>query len=313
MVKHVKVILGSLCILVAISLVGTNSFTSATEYNTNFQVNVRDSLTVSISTPSEWASGTINTFLRNKINVNATSNIPNITVSMSTKTASTSLTNMSKDTETLPTLAYSVVRSSFPANRWGYSVDDTDAGSNSSYYLPLVGSDQTPITVGTVNTTTLNKNIFFGAKSDITQASGTYAGIVVINVVTGVIDNSNPANPSNPAQPSNSYEVATHQPSPAGNSSDGATVYTYRRTSGSGSSAINTITSEVSGGDNVSAYSGYTPPQGVTNVTTSSINSESSLATGLAATASVAAASGIFFFVLAKRRDDDDDEEEQQQ
>lgn len=314
MVKHVsKVIIESVCILAVASSLGAIP-THAVEQNTNFQVNVRDSLSVSITTPSEWASGNIDTFLCNKVNVNVSSNTPNITVSMHSKTTNTSLTNTSKNTETLPTLASSTTKTAFPANYWGYSLDNQTDCDDTTNYAAMVGSNQTPISIASLNSTTVNKNVFFGAKGGITQASGTYAGIVVIDVVTGVIDSStNPTTPTNPAQPNPTYEVATYHTTPTGNSSNGVTTYTYRRTSGSGSSATATTTTEVSDGNNVSAYSGYTPPQGVTNTTTSSINSESSLAVGLAATATAAAASGILFFILAKRRDDDDDEEEQQQ
>ena len=313
MVKHVsKVIIGSVCILAVASTAGAMS-THATEQNTNFQVNVRDSLAVSITTPSEWASGNVNTFLCNQVRVQATSNAPGITMSMHSKSTSTSLTNTSKNTETLPTLASSSTRSSFPANYWGFSTDDTDCETGTSTYQQVKASNETPSTLFTSNVaTTHTQNVYFGAKADMGQASGTYAGIVVIDVVTGVIDNStNPVTPTNPAQPNNSYEVATSRPSPVGNSSRGVTTYTYRRTAGSGSTATTTTTTEVSEDNNVSAYAGYTPPQGVVNSTSSSISEGSPLAAGLAATAGVAATSGILFFVLAKRRDDDDEEEGQ--
>lgn len=315
MVKHVsKVIIESFCILAVVSCLTTIS-THAVEQNTNFQVNVRDSLSVSITTPSEWANGNANEFLCNQVGVQATSNTPGITVSMHAKTNSTDLVNNIKNTETLPTLTTNATRSAFPANYWGFSTNDTDCNTSSSTYQKVMAANQTPSTIYTSNSATaMNQNIYFGAKGDMSLASGTYAGIVVIDVVTGVIDNTtNPTTPTNPAQPNNTYEVATYRPTPVGNSSNGVTTYTYRRTAGTGSTATETVTTEVSDGNNVSAYAGYTPPQGVINSTTSSINEGSPLALGLAATAGVAATSGILFFVLAKRRDDDDDEEEPQQ
>ena len=315
MVKHVsKVIIESVCVLAVASSLATMP-TRAVEQNTNFQVNVRDSLSVSITTPSEWTSGNVNTFLCNQVTVQATSNAPGITMSMHSKTTDTSLTNTFKNTETLPTLASNATRSSFPANYWGFSTNDTNCETSSSTYQQIKASNETPSTLYANNaSTTHTQNVYFGAKADMSQASGTYAGIVVIDVVTGVVDSStNPITPTNPAQPNNAYEVATYRPSPTGNSSRGVTTYTYRRHAGSGSSATTTTTTEVSEDNNVSAYAGYTPPQGVVNSTTSSISDGSPLAAGLAATAGVAAASGILFFILAKRRDDDDEDENQSQ
>ena len=294
------------------SLVSVSAF--AEEENTTFNVNVKESLTVSVTTPSTWASGNIDEFLRNKVNVTvSTNNAAGFTASMTTQTANTSLINTTKNIYTLPTLASSTTRGNFPANYWGYSLDDVDAGSSSSTYSALVGAGSTPIIILSSNSAASgSKDFYFGAKGNAALAAGTYTGTVVINVVTGVIDNNtNPVTPTNPAGPSSTDNTAEYAAAPTG-SSGGATSYTYRRSSGSGSSATSTVTTEVSEGNNVSAYVGYTPPQGETYSSSSNLANGAILASGLAATASMAAASGIFLFIASKKRDEEEDEDEDQ-
>ena len=315
--KNTKVthIISGVILSVAV-LCSSFSYASATEGGTTFQVNVKEVLSVSVATPTSWMAGNIDTFLLNKVSLNVTSNnSAGFVATMTTKTSNTSLTNTSKSTFTLPTLDATsypsgVARNSFPANYWGYSFDDTDAGSGTSTYKALVGAGSTPITVLSSNTaTTGNRDFYFGAKADATKAAGTYVGTVVINVVSGVKDeNTNPTTPTNPVTPSND-EIAVYNPSPIGGSSNGTTSYSYTNTSG----GVSTTTTEVSDGNNVNSYDNYTPPQGVTYKTTSDVNGGISLATGLAVTASVAAASGMFFFILAKRKEDDEEEEEEEQ
>ena len=308
--------------IVAATLISIFSFNpafAASEYNTDFNVNVKEVLSVSITTPTEWASGDINTFLRNKVNVTVNSNnTAGFTASMTTKTTDTFLTNTSKNTFTLPTLGSNTTRSSFPTNYWGYSLDDTDAGSDSSTYSALVGAGSTPITLlSSTSATSGSRDFYFGAKADLTKAAGTYTGTVVVNVVSGVIDPStNPVTPTNPATPTNTggsgNPSPAYNPAPTGGSSNGTTAYTYT-TNGSGSSSnTSTTTTEVSDGDNRGAYEGYTPPQGETYSSNTNINSSSALATGLAVTSALAAASGTMFFILAKRRKDEEEEEQQQ-
>ena len=317
-----KVIVSSVGILAAsvmpLNFIQINN-TSAVEQNTQFTVNVKDAIAVSITTQSEGAIGNVNTFLRNKVSVGVSSNAANgFTVSMTTKTASTNLVHTANK-GTIPTLASSSTRSAFPANYWGYSVNDTDAGSDSSTYSALVGAGSTPITlISNAQSSTVNsKDIYFGAKADATKASGTYRGTIVISVVTGTIDNNNPVTPSNPATPASPEETPHYSGTgtTTGGTTNGSTAYTYTRTSGSGSSATSTTTTQVSDGDNRNAYVGYTPPQGVTNrqISSENITEGSSLATGLAVTSAIAATSGVIFFILAKRKKDDDEEEEGQQ
>lgn len=287
--------------LIVISMLMPHTVVTAEE-NTTFNVNVQESLSVSIATPATWASGSVGSFLRNKVSVNVVSNnSAGFTASMTTKTTDTALTNTAKNTYTIPTLSSAVQKGSFPANYWGYSLDDTDAGNNSSTYNALVGAGSTPVTIlSSANATTGSKDFYFGAKADITKASGTYMGTVVISVVSGVVDNStNPITPTNPVTPGTD-QVANYD------SGSGRTSYTYSSTSGS----TKTTTTQISSGDNRSAYEGYTPPQGVTRSAKTSTSNGANLAAGLGIAAAIAATSGFFLFVAVRRGDEDDDEDE---
>ena len=290
--------------------------------NVPFQVNVRESLSVSITSPNAPASGNVDTFLRNKYTLSVSSNNTNGFTASMYSVGTTNLTNTAINNQTIPTLASSSTRSSFPENYWGYSLgtsavlnnntyNETEPGNADSNYYPLVSTSATPITVLTSSNGSGSQDIYFGAKANTAKASGTYSGIVVISVVSGVIDNTNPITPENPAGPNaeNDDEVAKYMPAPSGSSSNGVTTYTYRRTNVS--AGTTTVTTQVSDGDNRDSYSGYTPPQGVTENSTLNIDSNSSLAVGLAITATVAAATGMMFFIIAKRREDDDEEEGQ--
>ncbi|MBO7718387.1 hypothetical protein J6S37_02750 [Candidatus Saccharibacteria bacterium] len=301
--------LSAFAAVTTIALLGVTSSPAsfAVDSNTNFNVNVKEAISVSVTTPSTWASGNIDTFLRNKISVSVTSNnSAGFTATMSSKTTNTSLTNTTKSSYTLPTLAASSTRGNFPANYWGYSLDDTDAGSATSTYNAMVASNATPITlISSASATTGSKDFYFGAKGNVTLAAGTYTGTVVINVVSGVIDNNNPIVPTNPATPGQTDNTAAYTAAPTGSTTSGSTTYTYHRTS----SGTEIATTEVSEGNNVSAYVGYTPPQGETYRTNASTAANTLLTTGLATAASIATASGMFFFILVSQREDDDDEE----
>ncbi len=307
-------------------------FSASADKTTTFQVNVVETLSVSVTTPdsSHWASGTPTTtsdtgFLRNDIILEVSSNnTVGFTAMMyanTSATGNTSLVNTTKNSETLPTLNSSSSRGSFPANYWGYSLDvsgtgvyngattaynETDAGNESSNYYPLTTSAN-PVTVLTgTGATTGTRKIYFGAKADITQASGTYAGTVIISVVTGEIndnnDSENPVSPpDNPAIDNDQSGVNPSYETSYGTGSQGWTVYT----STSSGTGTETTTTQVSDGDVRSAY-----PLGATEKTVSNIETKSALATGLAITATTVAASGAFFFIAAKRREDDDEEEQ---
>ena len=296
----------------------------AEDENTTFQVNVKESLSVSISSPISPAYGGVDEFLRNKYTLNVSSNnAQGFTASMYSA-GDTNLTNKSLNDQIIPTLGSSSTRGAFPTNYWGYSLRDnvsgsstvygeTEEGNNNSNYYPLVSTSATPITVLHSDTSgSGSQDIYFGTKANSSKAAGTYSGIVIISVVSGVVDDStNPITPVNPAGPNTDNQVAKYFPSPKGGSNSGVTTYTYRRTNYSNNTR--TTTTEISEGDNRTAYNGYIPPQGVKESSTSDINNESSLAAGLATTAAVAAAAGMFFFILVKRREDDEDEEEGEQ
>ena len=280
--------------------------------NTTFKVNIAETLSVAVTTPKSGASGSANTFLRNTVNLNVSStNVNGFTASMYTNNNTTNLINTRDSSKTIQTLSSSSTRSDFPSNRWGYSLDDTTSGSGSSNYSPLVSTSASPIKIleSTTAASNVSKDIYFGAKADLSQVSGTYSGTVVISVVSDVIDDDNPVTPTDPVTPDDN---STTNPSYSGagttkgHGTNGTTSYTTNTDNGDGTT---TTTTEISDGDTTAAYA---DPAGVTERTTASIRSGTPLAVGLAVTAAVAATSGMFFFILAKRRKDDDDEEEEE-
>ena len=304
--------------------------------NTTFQVNVVESLSVAVTTPSTWASGAPNTFLRNDVGLSVTTNnAAGFTASMYANTGSSDSTNTSLTNTSggalLPTMAQSQARSSFSANQWGYSLDTTDttssktynnkiynetnAGNNDSNYYPL-GDSSNPATVLT-GTNSGSRTIYFGAKADITQAAGTYEGTVVIGVVTGVQntnnDSNNPVTPVTPSDhPAKPSDTSTNNPSYSTTygSQQNQSWTVYNQTASTGGGTTTTETTTVDAGDTRSSYQN---PAGVTETTISDVNVNSStpLATGLAAAAAVSATSGAVFFVLAKRKQDDEDDGQQ--
>ena len=300
--KKTKVILRKFMPIVVaiISFSGLNP-AIAESSNTNLEVNVKEFLSVSITTPATWATGDVDTFLRNKVNVSVVSNnSAGFTASMTTKSFDTALRNTAKNSITLPTLASNTSRDNFPTNRWGYSLNDTENGNGASTYSALVSSTSSPIVILSSNTASSgSKDFYFGAKADITKAAGTYIGTVVISVVSGVIDNDNPITPVNPVTPGED-QVATYD------QSANVTSYTYRRTSGNDS----TTTTEISSGDNTGSYTGYTPPQGVTYSVQPNANQGLIAATALGIAASIATTSCFFFLAAARQEGDDDDEEQ---
>lgn len=283
--------------------------------NLNFQVDIDESITVSVTDPTTWASGPIDTFLRNKVNVSATTN-NGIGVTVSMYTNNTNLLNLakydspsatpdtSKPTTYIPTLASSTTATAFPANRWGYSVNDTDGGEGSANYNALTTSaTQLFTTVGTQDISSGQKDVYFGAKANSTMQSGTYAQTVYFAAVTGTIDSNNPAIPdpqSSSSTPDPTNQVAHYS------SVTGQTTYTTRTATGSGTDPVtgskDVTTTTVTSGD---VTSNYNSPHGVTTTTTNS----SALAGVLAASAAVAVVSGTAFIIAAKRRSDDDEEE----
>lgn len=310
--------------------------------NTTFQVNVQESISVSVTTPESGATGNVGDFLRNTVDVEVASNVSNgFTASMfsSANNASTTKTDLAHTTlgaaYVIPTLAAGTQRSSADfTDHWGFSLKntpvgdsatygETDAGNNNSYYYPLTASSSNPIVImkGNAGTKSGSQSVYFGAKASANKPSGTYHNTVVINVVTGVIETDstdpgyNPYTPVNPATPSSDTnatdQLATYNSNSGfAGSATGATVYTTNTSDAS--AHTNTTTTEVSTGNNTNAY-----PKGVSviednlAVTNNNTTNNSALATGLAITAGVAATAGTAFFILAKKRDDEDDEEQE--
>ena len=274
--------------------------------DTTFQVNVHEFLLVTLSLPDNWASGNINTLLRNPVSLSVSSNNGvGFIAYMTTKTTDTNLNNISTgSSDYIETLPAPTTASAFTTNRWGYSLNDitgeNPTGSDSANYSALVGSNQTPdmiLSRGYNDFTTKTANITFGAKADDTIDAGTYSNTVVFSVVSGV--NTEPTDPTTPVNPANPSDPGSAGANPTYNQSQDRTVATT--TNNSGTTTTTTITS----GDTRTTYSS---PAGVT---TSNIGGGSPLATGLAVTAAVAATTGLFFFIVAKRRKEDEDEEDE--
>lgn len=307
-VIHKSIIFGGVATVLT-GFMAVNNFASAVDCTGNsqcsddltFQVNIGEYISISLTEPDNWAQGDINTLLRNKVTVNVTSNYAGgFQASMASKD-STDLVNQAKSTSTIGTLASATTAAAFPADRWGYSIDDSDAGSTSANYNAMQTSAISLISKAqsaTVNT----KDVYFGAKAGMNTDSGTYANTVVFTVVSGVVDNNE--NQSNtPVTPIDTN--ATPAPTnPAYDSTNDHTVYTATSQSGSGTSSVSgsstTTTTQISKGDVTASYA---DPHGVT---TSSVSEGTPLATGLAVTAGIAAMTGAGFFIAAKRSDKKD-------
>lgn len=301
--------------------------------NTSFQVNVQDSIAVAVTTPSSGATGGINEFLRNTVNLEVNTNVANgFTASMYSR-GDTNLTHeMLGSSYYIPTIDSASTRTSFPVNKWGYSLKstsldgktygETDAGNNNSRYYPLTASTSEPIKVLTAESGTKSgtQSIYFGAKANTEKPAGTYMNTVVISVVTGTIEenpsdlNYNPITPVNPATPTTDLDSSNTVATYTGNNStigagisgrSGTTVNTIR----SSTSANETTTTEISAGDNRSSYA---PAQGVSMTTEANIaESSSTIPVGLGITSIAAATAGAIFFILAKRDEDDDEEDDE--
>lgn len=272
--------------------------------NVTFNVNLTEILTVSVSKPTTWASGDMETLLRNKISISArTNNYYGATVSMYAdgltlnNTVSYDSTKAATYIDTLDANTYT--NGTFPVNAWGYSLEDTDAGNSNASYLPMITQanavtliERTPGTTGT----NYSQDVFFGAKANTSKQAGTYAQTVNFVAVTGLIDTDNPAVPVNPSTDNPSDEIASY------NTTTGRTTYSSR--SANTTTSTSTTSTQVTNGNTISTYS---DPAGVT----SSTGGSSAVATALAVAAGVMAVSGTLFFILAKRRKDDEEEEEE--
>ncbi len=257
-----------------------------------FQLNIEEVLTVSLTLPDEWATDKndngIGDFLRNKIELSVVSNnAAGFTATMYSKTT-TDLVNQSKATSTIPTLAATTQASNFPANYWGYSLNDSEAGSSTANYNAM--STTAVSVVEKTAPAAVDQPIYFGAKADLTKDSGTYKNEVVFSVVSGVV-----------------AEAPVEDPVEDAPVADSGTNSTPGASSGPSSIALDEeedlkLESNSEANDVTNTYE---DPKGVT--TTTNVNSGTPIATGLAVTAGVAAVSGIVFFIVAKRKEEEEE------
>ena len=269
------------------------------EEDTNFQVNIGEFISISLTEPQNWATGNINELLRNKVTLNVSSNYSGgFQASMASKTT-TNLVNQAKNTSVIQTLPADTTAQSFTPDRWGYSLTDNDAGLSSATYKAM-STSAIPLITKAQSATVNSKDVYFGAKASMATDSGTYANTVIFTVVSSVVDNTE--TPSN--TPVTPRDTSTNNPSVAYDSTNDRTVATTTTTSGSGTGPItgskSTTTTQISKGDVTTSYAA---PQGVT---TSSVSEGTPLATGLAVTAGIAAMTGAGFFIAAKRSDKND-------
>lgn len=155
----------------------------------NFQVNIPEILTITVTRPNEWATGDVDTFLRNVVNLkvvtNSSAGFAATMTSGSTTIEGAALANTyAGSTTTIPMLTGSWTRSNTTIKKfWGYSMDD------STYNAVALKNAATPSPLFSSTTAgTIAKDIYFGAKADETVDSGVYKGTIIISVVTGVTD-----------------------------------------------------------------------------------------------------------------------------
>ena len=313
------------------SVIADNTSAAGSSSDTTFQVNVKDTIAVAVTTPVSGATGDINEFLRNTVDVEINTNVANgFTASMYSRNNTNLTHTMLGSSYYIPTMSNSASRGTFPINTWGYSLKsssldgktygETDAGNTSSTYYPLTDSTTAPIKIiaADAGTKSGEQSVYFGTKVNAEKPAGTYLNTVVISVVTGVINSEtnpitpvNPANPGTDPNPSDTVPVYTGNTSTVGtgiSGTNGTTVRTVRATN-SGTPATSTDTTEISAGDNRNSY---VEPHGVSISTQSNIvENGSSIPLGLAATSVATATAGMIFFILAKRDEDDEEDEEE--
>ena len=307
----------------------TSDFDLECTSSVTLRANVAEVLSISITEPSSWANGDlaydstsgtyVSDLLRNKVTVSVLSNNPSgYTAAMYTKTSNTALVNKAKsstasDYDTIPTLTTSKTAAQFPANYWGYSLDETVTTGTATGNYAGVTTSSNPVRIlkyGDGNNNT--KDVYFGAKADASTASGTYAQTMVFSVVSGVTTD-DPVAPTPSDNPTGPQDNSTNNPVVAYDSTGQRTVYTNTSTNTSAGTTTNTTT--ISNTDEVDYYTSngatevtYAAPQGVTSSSNNG-NGVNGLAIGLATASLVAAGTGIGIFAAAKRNNDDDDEE----
>ena len=336
-------------ILAVATIIGASASTlaptNAQEQDVKLQVNLMESLEITVTDPDEWASGSLtkdavgdgwtSDFLRNKVNVTAATNNGNgVRVSMYTHTSSaestlantTRLFNLTSYSASDATSYISTLDATsgtnvqpganganFPVNYWGYSIDDTPTLNTTSHYNPLATSAN-PITLINTNygTAGASQDVYFGAKANNTKQSGTYAQTVYFAAVTGNIETDptdpgyNPPVPVNPSNPNPVDDIAYHNINSTGNTTYTHTSYTSGTPSTTTPSVDGNTTTTSTHTTAGDARNTYAQAAGVTTESSTG----AAVATALGVAAAVSAASGTFFFILAKRKKDDDEEEE---
>lgn len=258
--------------------------------DTTFEIDVKEILTVSITSPTVYAEGGVNKLLTEQVGVSVTSNNASGFVA-GIRASNSEATLVDNHGGTLANLSSATSASSFPAGKWGYSLD-------TSTYNPVPAYNVTPTVFLSNNTAgTKSTNINFAAKAGYGNQSGLYTGTVNISVVSG--SNSPDPGPT-PVTPD------TPPATPTYHSSQGVTTYTT--ISNNSSAGTTTTTTEISSGNNTAKY---TPPQGETQTTDAQSKNKSSLPVILAVTSAVSAAAGLGFFIIAKRREEEDEEDEE--
>lgn len=252
-----------------------------------FNVNVSNVLDVSVSPTKVSASGEVNEFLRTSALVTISTNSEyGATANITTKTATTALTNGSA---TIPTLSSNTTRDNFATGHWGVSSTDTTEGSGSSTYMPLqpFGSATPTPVLQTSGRGEYSRTIYFGMKAGEIQTSGKYTNTVVLAVVA----NNAPVVPPDPIKPEE----------PTGGGSN-APARTAPRTVA--------VTRPTTSEDE--AEEEHEAPQGVEEEYNydENIHYGSNMAGSTAVVIAGTVAAGLILFVVAKRRDDDDEEEE---
>lgn len=309
-----------ICILAALANVNLSPAFAAnpSPQNAVFEVSVNESLSVSITTPEDWAKGDAGDLLRNKITLNVHSNNANgFTASMATNTNNTDLVHTTVATTTgnttIPTLSSNWTRSNTGVSDfWGYSLNDAE---ETGTYSPLVGSDGSPITLISRSESIdpaspiTSRDIYFGAKASANKVAGTYSNTVVISVVSGITTpddptdpNNNPVIPHDPVTPTSNPGATDPAANPSYSTTYDRTAYTS--TSSDGTSTTTTTT--ISEGNAVGSYAN---PHGIKRSGDADIAGNAGLTAALAVATVVAAGTGTFFFILAKRKKDDDEEE----
>lgn len=161
----------------------------------DFNVDVALKLSVSLSNNLVKDSGINGEFLRDYTTLGVSSNNHAgyiATFTTDKKSTNENATNLIHDyrDSILPTLDTSVVRSEFPIGKWGYSMDDTLDGDDTSTYGPLVAMDSvSPIVVMDTNEPSSgSQDIYFGARMGPTQPTGTYSNSIVFKIVAKVTE-----------------------------------------------------------------------------------------------------------------------------